>query len=624
MKPVIWTCAGLLSLVLFAAPITMLMVFMKGASDSAQVSCGPGQGGQLVQVASRTDTNLSQTQLHHAATIIAVGREMNVPTRGQVIALAVAHQESRFLNYANSGDGAGLKPEQKGVVESLSLPHDAVGNDHGSVGIFQQQFPWWGTLTELMDPATAARKFYEKLLLVPGWLAMSPTQAGQAVQHSAYPNAYADDVPLALNLLSKLGAGDITTDGVSAGLSAVGACPTGAMHPGTVVMPIPKSAGAVDQHNWNSNGGLWTRGHTGTDFSVRCGTPVLATHDGIIQILTDRAWSGRWLVKVTTGKGRLTTWYAHMQALTVVDGQQVRAGQQIGEVGSQGNSTGCHLHFEVHPRGGSIYEDDIDPSKWLAANVGKNLSQNLPVSSAAGSSAAVLITSNVRMGMSAAAVRSHLVRLLAHSPDVVMLQEVRKRDIATVVRQIGGNWTVWQPPPGDGRSGSALIWKSDRFALVQKGVELGERGRYDRWMTWALLQDSRGNSLPVIGLHMPVYADRGGQARRMFDDMTRAYLNLLRQFGDKGYAPIVGGDWNAPLHRVRYRWEPVQQLRSIGFTTNWLAGRHPCSGTSKHNARIDGFALNPAYVEIVAQGCLDRGHSDHRPVWMQIQPTRSS
>ena len=49
----------------------------------------------------------------------------------------------------------------------------------------------------------------------------------------------------------------------------------------------------------------------------------------------------------------------------------VRPGQQLGEVGSRGNSTGCHLHFEVHPKGGSIYEDGVDPSEWLQTHVGQ-------------------------------------------------------------------------------------------------------------------------------------------------------------------------------------------------------------------------------------------------------------
>jgi murein DD-endopeptidase MepM/ murein hydrolase activator NlpD len=60
-----------------------------------------------------------------------------------------------------------------------------------------------------------------------------------------------------------------------------------------------------------------------------------------------------------------------MRALNLAQGQTVTAGEQIGEVGDLGNATGCHLHFEVHPRGGSIYEDNVDPSAWLAEHVGR-------------------------------------------------------------------------------------------------------------------------------------------------------------------------------------------------------------------------------------------------------------
>ena len=134
---------------------------------------------------------------------------------------------------------------------------------------------------------------------------------------------------------------------------------------GALRFPLPAGTGFVDQHNWGHRSHHWASVHTGDDLSTPCGTPVLAVNDGTVMIRTDQAWSGPWLVMVSTGSGELTTWYAHMQSLGVSDGQQVRAGQQIGVVGQQGNATGCHLHLEVHPQGGSIYADDIDPSAWL-------------------------------------------------------------------------------------------------------------------------------------------------------------------------------------------------------------------------------------------------------------------
>jgi hypothetical protein len=131
-----------------------------------------------------------------------------------------------------------------------------------------------------------------------------------------------------------------------------------------------------DRKNWGGQGGAWAHGHTGTDFSVPCGVPVFAAHAGTVIIDRHQAWAGPQLVKVSTGPGSLTTWYAHMQKVTVPEGTVVAPGQQIGEVGAEGNvsgPTGCHLHFEVHPTNGTIYEDNINPSTWLAENVGKVL-----------------------------------------------------------------------------------------------------------------------------------------------------------------------------------------------------------------------------------------------------------
>ncbi|QWC83960.1 M23 family metallopeptidase [Nocardioidaceae bacterium] len=134
---------------------------------------------------------------------------------------------------------------------------------------------------------------------------------------------------------------------------------------GGVVFPLPLDSGWRDNDNWGNAGGHWRRGHTGDDFSVACGTPVYAAHQGTVSIRTDQGWSGKWLVTVQTGEGGLATWYAHMMGLATQNGAEVEAGDVIGYVGSLGNSTGCHLHFEVHPLGGSIYEDNVDPVAWL-------------------------------------------------------------------------------------------------------------------------------------------------------------------------------------------------------------------------------------------------------------------
>lgn len=122
----------------------------------------------------------------------------------------------------------------------------------------------------------------------------------------------------------------------------------------------------TDLHNFGAASRHWARWHTGTDLAAPCGTPVRAATAGMVIVETGGSWAGRWLVQVTTGTGKVTTWYAHMQGLTVKSRQIVQAGQQIGYVGAEGNATGCHLHFEVHANGGGMYQDNVDPSLWLA------------------------------------------------------------------------------------------------------------------------------------------------------------------------------------------------------------------------------------------------------------------
>ena len=136
---------------------------------------------------------------------------------------------------------------------------------------------------------------------------------------------------------------------------------------------MPAQYVGTDNHNWHETGAYWSKWHTGTDFSAPCGTTVYAAHAGTIEIdTTQRSWAGPQLVKVTTGAGSLTTWYAHMATVSVSRGQTVAAGEPIGQVGKEGNVSGCHLHFEVHLKNGSIYgPDNVDPSTWLAENASR-------------------------------------------------------------------------------------------------------------------------------------------------------------------------------------------------------------------------------------------------------------
>ncbi|MFE9691741.1 peptidase M23 [Micromonospora sp. NPDC005806] len=124
---------------------------------------------------------LDQDQMDNAKAIVKAGREMGVPRRGLIIAVATAMQESNLYNYAS-----GVLPE------SLDYPHQAIGWDHDSVGLFQQRpSSGWGSVPDLMQPEYATKAFLNVLVQIPGWQDMALTDAAQAVQVSAFPWAYA-------------------------------------------------------------------------------------------------------------------------------------------------------------------------------------------------------------------------------------------------------------------------------------------------------------------------------------------------------------------------------------------------------------------------------------------------
>lgn len=92
--------------------------------------------------------------------------------------------------------------------------------------------------------------------------------------------------------------------------------------------------------------------HTGLDIAATTGTPINVVSDGTV---TFAGWSGSYgkLVKIDHGNG-VETWYAHTSKMYVTVGEQVSAGETIAAVGSTGNSTGPHLHFEIRINGKTV------------------------------------------------------------------------------------------------------------------------------------------------------------------------------------------------------------------------------------------------------------------------------
>ena len=133
---------------------------------NALPSPSPPPPGCTVTAAAGPQYTLNPDQAQNAAIIAAAAFRQHLPDHAVTVALAAAMQESELEN----------------------LPY----GDQDSLGLFQQRpSQGWGTPAQLLDPSYAASAFFNRLVQIPGWQAMPVTQAAQAVQRSAAPDAYA-------------------------------------------------------------------------------------------------------------------------------------------------------------------------------------------------------------------------------------------------------------------------------------------------------------------------------------------------------------------------------------------------------------------------------------------------
>ena len=103
--------------------------------------------------------------------------------------------------------------------------------------------------------------------------------------------------------------------------------------------------------------GTVPKNHTGTDIAANLGTKIVSSTEGEVVLSSEEGDYGKHL-KIQIGEVSII--YAHCNNLYVKQGDMVKQGQEIAEVGSTGNSTGPHLHFEIR-----VSERIIDPQKIL-------------------------------------------------------------------------------------------------------------------------------------------------------------------------------------------------------------------------------------------------------------------
>ena len=96
--------------------------------------------------------------------------------------------------------------------------------------------------------------------------------------------------------------------------------------------------------------------HTGIDIAVNEGTKFIASMDGNVELVSSEGDYGNH-IKIVNGS--VMTLYAHCKTIYVKEGEHIKQGQEIGEVGSTGNVTGPHLHFEIRNENRYIDPDMI-------------------------------------------------------------------------------------------------------------------------------------------------------------------------------------------------------------------------------------------------------------------------
>ena len=320
--------------VLILATVFSIILF----GDSASADCNPTgsvAGAVTVDPASVPQAAIdgyAHDQLVNAAYIIQAGKALNLSARDQTIGVMTAMGESglRVLDY---GDQVG--PDSRGLFQQ---------RDNGA----------WGSLADRMDPFTSATNFFKKLATITDRDSLEPTIVAHRVQVNADPYYYAKFWDAAVAVVDGL-------SGVKTGLNAgtgnqvcsagtagsTGLSPAGWALPaqGPITDPFGMRVDPVS--------GVYQL-HAGVDIGGQCDAPVYAAQAGTVTFAgIDSGGNGH--ITIDHGNG-LNTWYLHeySSGILVHAGQKVTAGQQIGRIGSSGQSTGCHLHFQVMVNGSPI------------------------------------------------------------------------------------------------------------------------------------------------------------------------------------------------------------------------------------------------------------------------------
>jgi len=174
--------------------VVVLFTIITGAGDDDAAAATCGTAGTVSGTAVSVQSGdlpakvgpYSGDQIKNAAAILSIGKERGVTQHAQQTALMAAMTESSLNNLD--------------------------GGDRDSAGLFQMRpSQGWGTHAQVTDISYAINLFYEKLVKIPGWDTMTPGEAAQALEGSAFPDAYDTKSAYAVEMMNALSGVTVST-----------------------------------------------------------------------------------------------------------------------------------------------------------------------------------------------------------------------------------------------------------------------------------------------------------------------------------------------------------------------------------------------------------------------------
>lgn len=359
--------------------------------------------------------------------------------------------------------------------------------------------------------------------------------------------------------------------------------------------------------------------HDGDDISAAEGTPVHAASGGTVTV-TNESWSGtNNLVTIDHGGG-ITTKYGHMRKVLVPNGATVNAGDVIGEVGSEGMSTGFHLHFMVEMGGQSTdpvpfmtergVNLGVDPVGTIVggsptstgpgstggggggtpAGPGSDRDgSSVPSTVNGGTSAPITGTvtvaqANIPTRSGAAGFASSMPNVLSREPDLVSLNEMGSRSLGQILDHAPGysgfrSTAAFDPAQRAQANSTVVLWKSSVWTKLDGGrVQIADNDRvtyqgkvvtWDRYATWVLLQRADGAIVGFISAHHMTNPDKYGPDKPERQRMYGAGMDTLGDLIDvmSQHGPVfLAGDMNTQEEQENQTWSAAAKMRALGYS----------------------------------------------------------